>query len=123
MRTPWQFDNYSFPVNPEKDNGWVYEEVEPEAVAIGATKSTLQWGGRKSGRRQISGWLYGEKALEQYNKMYNWKKNRTVATLVDHLGNSTSARLIKFEAENVVSNTEWKLGRSTWRYNAEFIEY
>lgn len=121
-RVAWEFDGYAFPVNPEKDNGWVYEDVEPETVPIGAQKSTFQFGGRKSGRRQTSGWLYGEKALEQYNKMRNWKLGRTMATLTDHLGNSTTARLAKFDAEIVLSSTEWKAGRNTWRYNAEWIE-
>ncbi len=121
-RVAWVFNSYSWAVNPEKDSGFNAEEVEPEAVAIGATKSTFQWGGRKSARRQISGWLYGPNALAQYNLMRGWKNNRTVATLVDHLGNSSTARLAKFDAEPVVSNTEWANGRSTWRYNAEFIE-
>lgn len=122
MRVAWSFAGYSWPVNPEKDSGFNAEEVEPEAVAIGATKSTFQWGGRKSARRQISGWLYGAHALEHYNKMRAWKNGRTVGTLTDHLGNSATARLVKFDAEPVVSNTEWAAGRSTWRYNAEFVE-
>lgn len=122
-RTAWIFNSYSWPVNPEKDTGWNAEEVEPEAVAINATRSTFQWGGRKSGRRQISGWLYGANALEQYNQMRSWKNNRVVATLTDHLGNSATARLAKFDAELTPSATEWAHGRSTWHYNAEFIEY
>ncbi len=121
-RVPWRFNNYDFDVNPEKDSGFNAEEVEPEAVAIGATKSTFQWGGRKSGRRVISGWLYGPNALTQYNLMRSWKNNRTVATLTDHLGNTATARLVKFDAEPVVSNTEWAQGRSTWHYSAEFVE-
>ncbi len=54
--------------------------------------------------------------------MRGWKNGRTKATLVDHLGHSTTARLSKFDAEIIQSATEWKLGRSTWRYNAEWIE-
>jgi hypothetical protein len=121
-RIPWRFNNYDFPVNPEKDGGWVYEDVQPETVGIGAPRSTFQYGGTKSGRRQISGWLYGVNAGEQYNTMRAWKRSRVKATLIDHLGAATTARLSKFDAELVVSNTEWALGRSTWRYNAEFIE-
>ena len=121
-RVPWRFDNYDFAVNPEKDSGFVYEDVMPESVAINAPRSTFQYGGTKSGRRQISGWLYGVNALDQYNRMRGWKAARTKATLVDHIGHSTTARLSKFDAEVVQSATEWKLGRSTWRYNAEFTE-
>jgi len=122
MRVPWKFGDYEWAVNPEKDGSWVYEDVMPESVGIGAPRSTFQYGGTKSGRRQISGWLYGDSALDQYNRMRGWKASRIKATLVDHLGNSTTARLSKFEAEAVQSNTEWKLGRATWRYNAEFTE-
>lgn len=121
-RTAWSFDNYSWSVNPEKDSGFVYEDVMPESVGIGASRSTFQYGGTKSGRRQISGWLYGAGALDQYNRMRGWKNNRTKATLIDHLGNATTARFSKFDAEIIQSATEWKLGRSTWRYNAEIIE-
>src|SRR5689334_11651810 len=121
-RTPWVFNGYSFPVNPEKDSNWTYEEVQPESVAIGASRSTFQYGGTKSGRRQISGWLYGTDATTQHNTMKSWHRNRTIATLVDHTGAATTARLSKFDAEFVQSNTEWKAGRNTWRYNAEFTE-
>lgn len=123
MRVAWVFNGYSFPVNPEKDSGFNAEEVEPESVAIGATRSTFQWTGRKSARRTISGWCYGPNALEQYNTMRSWKNNRTIATLTDHLGNSASARLAKFDAEPVVSQTEWAHGRNTWHYTAEFVAY
>lgn len=121
-RVPWQFLGYEWAINPEKDSGFTFEDVQPESVGIGASKSTFQYGGTKSGRRQISGWLYGVSALDQYNRMRSWKRNRTQGTLIDHLGNSTTARLSKFDAEIIQSNTEWKLGRSTWRYNAEFTE-
>ena len=121
-RTPWQFAGYSWAINPEKDSGFVYEDVMPESVGIGAARSTFQYGGTKSGRRQISGWLYGVNALDQYNRMKGWKQARTKATLIDHLGNSTTARFSKFDAEIIPSATEWRLGRSTWRYNAELIE-
>lgn len=122
MRTAWRFDNYDWPINPEKDSSFTFEDVMPESVAIGASRSTFQYGGTKSGRRQISGWLYGPKALEQYNKMRGWKAARTKATLIDHLGNSVTARISKFDAEIIQSATEWRLGRSTWRYNCEFTQ-
>lgn len=121
-RVPWQFNGYSWDVNPEKDSGWVYEDVLPETVAIGAPKSSFQFGGRKSGRRQISGYLFGVSSLTQYNIMKSWRLNRTKATLVDHFGNASTARMVKFEAEPIQSAMEWRLGRASWRYNAEFIE-
>jgi hypothetical protein len=121
-RVAWQFGSYSFAINPEKDSGWIYEDVMPETVGIGASRSTFQYGGTKSGRRQISGWLYGASALDQHNRMKGWKQSRVKATLIDHLGNSTTARFSKFDAEAIQSATEWKLGRATWRYNAELIE-
>jgi len=122
MRTPWRFNGVNWSINPEQASDWTYDRVEPETVGIGASRSTFQYGGRKSGRRTISGWLYGVNAAAQYNLMKSWYRNGTIATLVDHTGASTTARPSKFEPEFVVSNTEWAAGRSTWKYRAEFIE-
>lgn len=121
-RVPWRFNNYNFAVNPEKDSGWTWEDVMPESVGIGAGRSTFQYGGTKSGRRQISGWLVGADALDQYTRMRAWKAQRTKAVLIDHLGASTTARVSKFDAEIVPNISEWRLGRATWRYNLEFTE-
>jgi hypothetical protein len=121
-RVAWQFNGYSWAVNPESDSGWVYEHVEAENLPINAGRSSFQYGGTKSGRRQISGWLYGPSALDQYNRMKSWHRNRTTATLVDHLGNVSTARFSRFDAKPVVSATEWRQGRSTWQYTAELVE-
>lgn len=121
-RVAWVFNGYSWPINPEKDSGWVKEEVYAEQVPIRSPKSSMQWGGRKTGRRQISGWLYGPSAQTLYNNMVSWKENRTRATLTDHFGNASVARLVKFDAEYIQANGEWLASRPVWRYNAEFLQ-
>lgn len=120
-RVAWQFAGYSWSVNPEKDSGWVYEHILSEQVPIQATESDIQFGGRKSPRRQISGWIWGESSATQFAQMDNWRKNRTVGILVDHLGNSRSAIMVKFEPEAVQDIQAWNDGRQTWRYTAEFV--
>ncbi len=120
-RVAWSFSSYSFPVNPEKDSGWVYEHIMGEQVPIQGTSSNIQFGGRKSPRRQISGWIWGETSNTFFAQFDNWRKNRVQGTLTDHLGNSRTAILIKFEPEAVQDIQAWNDGRQTWRYNAEFI--
>lgn len=122
MRVPWKFDGYDWPINPEKDNGWTYEQVMTEAVPINSPKSSLQFGGVKSGRRQVSGWIWGPSAPTFFAKLRAWQRSRTKATLIDHLGNTNSAILLRFEPELIQSASEWTAGRQTWRYTAEFIE-
>jgi hypothetical protein len=120
-RTPWQFAGYDFPVNPEEDSDWIYEHLESENIPINATSSNIQFGGRKSARRRISGYIWGPSSATQHAKMQSGRKNKTQGTLVDHLGNSQSAILIKFEPKFVRDAQAWAQGRSTWRYDAEFI--
>ena len=120
-RVAWTFDSYSWSINPDTDSDWVYEQVISEQVPVNASNSSIQFGGRKSGRRQIEGWLWGPNALTQKNKMKTWQLNRTRSTLTDHLGNAQAAILIRFEAKMVQSVSEWLSGRQTWRYTAEFI--
>lgn len=120
-RVAWSFDGYSFSVNPEKDSDFIYEHIASDQVPINATKSNIQFGGTKSGRRQISGYIWGIGGPEQFAKMRDWQRTRKQATLTDHLGNSSSAVLIKFEPELVEDIYEWNQGRQTYRYSAEFI--
>lgn len=120
-RVGWQFAGFDWYVNPEKDSNWVFDHAVSEQVPIQATKSTLQFGGRKSARRQISGWIYGENSAIQYATMEGWRQNKTQGVLVDHLGNSRNAIMIKFEPEAVQDIKAWEEGRQTWRYQAEFI--
>lgn len=120
-RTGWQFDSYTWAVNPEKDSGWVYEHAMSENLPIGASNSSLQFSAIKSGRRQISGWIWGPNAQDQYNRMRAWQLGLTTSNLIDHRGESKKAIMIKFEPELVQSVSEWQAGRQTWRYNAEFI--
>ena len=121
-RVAWVFNGYSWPVNPLTDTDWSVALVEAENVAVGASQSRFQYTGRKSRRRQITGWLYGVHASTQLATMRGWHMNRTVATLVDHMGQSARARLTSFVPEVVPNAAEWLQGRSTWRYTAEFVE-
>lgn len=122
MRVAWQFANYNFPVNPFDDSNWIFDHAMSEQVPIQGTKSTIQFGGRKSARRTIKGWIYGENSAVQYATMEGWRQNKTQGTLIDHLGNSRNAIMIKFEPEAVQDIKAWEDGRQTWRYSAEFVE-
>jgi hypothetical protein len=120
-RVAWSFASYSFPINPEKDSGWVYDHVMSEQVPIQATESDIQFGGRKSPRRQVSGWIWGSSSSTFFAQFDSWRRNRTQGTLTDHLGNSRSAILVKFEPEAINDPQAWAEGRQTWRYTAEFV--
>lgn len=121
MRVAWQFAGYSWAVNPFEDSGWKADEVNAENVAIGSTSSSLQWGGRKSARRQIQGYIWGPSGATQLATMNSWKNNRTISTLVDHIGSSQKAQLVMFEARLASDIKEWQNGRQTYIYQAEFI--
>jgi hypothetical protein len=121
MRTPWVFNNYQFPVNPEEDSGWVYETIINDRVPIGGLRSRIQHGGVKSPRRQISGWMIGGEAQTFYNNMSNWIRNRVISNLVDHNGVTRQSILIEFRPQAVLSPVEWSKGRPVYRYNATFI--
>lgn len=120
-RVAWQFAGNSFSINPDEDTGWEAAEVNAENVPIGSTQSSIQWGGRKSGRRQVSGWLWGPTTGAQKTMMQGWKNNRTVGNLIDHTGESVKCMVISFSAKPVLSQSEWKQGRQTYRYNLEFV--
>jgi hypothetical protein len=121
-RVAWVFAGYSWPVNPEKDSGWIKEEVYAERNALNSTVSNIHFTAKKSARRKVSGWLFGESTAAQLTKMQSWKDNRTIGTLVDHVGGSKRCIMISFEAEPIQSVSEWKAGRQTYKYNAEFVE-
>lgn len=120
-RVAWSFNGQAFAINPDEDSGWEAAEVNAENVPIGATQSSIQWGGRKSGRRTVSGWLWGPDTGTQKSMMQTWKNNRTIANLVDHTGESTRCQVMNFNAKPVMSQSEWKQGRQTYRYTLEFV--
>ena len=58
-RVAWQFNGYSWPINPEDDSGWIPGElVYSELVPIYKFSSHVQVGGKKSKRRQVRGWIW-----------------------------------------------------------------
>lgn len=120
-RVAWIFNGYSWAINPETDTGWRSEDIVYEGNPINSSRSVFQWGGRKSERRVITGWIWGPTGTTQYSNMMTWKENRVTATLTDHMGISRTARMIKFDAEPVRSVAEWQAGRQTYKYTAEFI--
>lgn len=121
-RVAWEFNGYAWPVNPNTDSGWSSEEILAESNPVNASRSTLQFGGTKSARRQVSGWLFGLHAQEQFNRMSSWKSSKVRSLLKDHTGSTRAARLIKFDAKPSLSVSEWRSGRNTYEYTAEFIE-
>lgn len=121
-RVPWNFSGYDFPVNPSDDSGWKADEVNAENSPIGSTNSSLQWGARKSARKQCSGTLIGLSAQTQKTTMEGWKNNRTVAVLTDHTGEAKKCQLIAFEAKPIFNYSEWLHGRQTYTWQGEFIE-
>lgn len=121
MRVAWQFNGWKWAINPETDSGWTAEEIMAEQNAINDRRSNIQFGGTKSARRQIHGWIIGPNGPVQLQKMQSWKANRTQATLRDHMGASRKAILLRFDLEFINSVTEWNAGRQAYKYNAEFI--
>lgn len=120
-RVPWNFSGYDWAINPEKDSGWTPEHVSSEQVPINAPISSIQFGGTKAARRQIQGWVWGAQGPTQYNNMVSWHRNKTNATLTDHMGNTRRCILIKLEWEWVQDIAEWNEGRQTYKYTAEFV--
>ena len=121
MRTPWSFSGYQWHVNPNEDTGFIYEPVFNEEVPINASSSKYQYGGMKAGKREISGWLFGDHAMEQYTTMLGWLRNRTISTLTDHLGQSQRAMMVKFDVKIVNDATAYKNNRITATYSATFV--
>jgi hypothetical protein len=121
-RVAWVFNGYEWPVNPEKDSGWLNEHVSAELNNINATKSVFQFGGMKSSRRKISGWIWGPSASTQYLTMWNWHKNKTTGVLKDHVGVEKRCFFLTFSAEAVIDSVSWSQGRPTYRYEAEIVE-
>jgi len=117
----WSFAGYNFPVNPENDTGFNKQVVYAENVPIHAENSSIQVGGKQSGRRQVSGMLFGPYSAQHLAKFEEWLDNHTVATLRDHLGSTNKAMLISFDKEAVFNIKDIQCGRQSWRYNAEFI--
>lgn len=120
-RVAWSFNGYDWAINPETDSGWRSEDIVYEGNPINSTKSSFQWGGRKSERRTITGWIIGPSGPTQYSNMMAWKENRITSVLTDHIGVTRTARMIKFDAEPVRSVSEWLEGRQTYKYTAEFV--
>jgi hypothetical protein len=121
-RVAWLFNGYAWPVNPEKDSGWTKDDVVGEVNPLQSNISTFQFTGRKSARRQISGWIWGPNSAEQLTKMRDWRINRTKATLRDHTGESKRCYCASLRLEPVQDIASWKSGRQTYRYDAEFVE-
>jgi hypothetical protein len=121
-RVAWRFNNYDWPINPDEDSGWTKPDIMSETNDVNANKSSLQFGGRKSARRQISGWIWGPGSVQLHINMHSWNDNRTKATLVDHTGVSRTCMMMNFAAKPVQDVREWRSGRQTYKYTAEFIE-
>lgn len=120
-RVAWQFNNYSWPVNPETDTGWVTEVVYVEHNPLQATHSVWQSLTRKSPRRKISGWIFGAQGALFKQQLEQWHRQRVVAILKDHLNDQRKAFFLSLSFSLVPSYSEWKQGRAVWRYDAELI--
>lgn len=121
MSNKWSFAGYTFPTNPENDTGFNKEVIYAENVPIQSNSSSIQVGGKKSSRRQISGMLFGPYSAQHLAKFEEWLENSTVSTLRDHLGRTNRAMLVSFDKEAVFNVKDIQCGRQSWRYNAEFI--
>lgn len=121
-RVPWVFGTYVWPINPETDTGWIVEHVFVEQNTLASAESFFQKTATRSARRRISGWIFGQRAVEFKNMLETWHRLSTRATLTDHLGVSRRAFVFSLSFTLVPSVSEWKQGRATWRYDAEFVE-
>lgn len=92
-----------------------------EHVPLGANSSVWQYTGTKSQRRRISGWIYGAQSALFKQQLEQWHRQRVIGVLVDHLQQSKRAFFLSLSFTAVPSASEWKHGRSTWRYDAELI--
>jgi hypothetical protein len=121
-RVAWSFNGYSWPINPEEDSTWIKEHIVAETGDVGAENSNIQFGGKKSARRQVSGWIWGPGSTQLLLNMHTWHANKVRANLVDHVGESRRCILLSFSPKPVKDVKEWRQGRQTYQYNAEFIE-
>lgn len=121
-RVPWSFDGYEWPINPDTDTGWVKEHIFVEQNPLQASLSFFQRTSSRSARRRISGWIYGPQGQTFKSKLEYWHAVTRRALLVDHLGVQKMAFLYSLSFTAVFSVSEWRYGRQTWRYDAEFVE-
>lgn len=121
MRTPWSFNGYSFPTNPEEDSGWTPDILITEKNSIGGSSSRFHVTGFKSDRRQTSGYFFGLNAIEQRDQFESWFRGKVQATLTDHMGVSRRAMLVKFAAKPINDVGAYRAGRATFRFEAEWI--
>lgn len=121
-RVAWSFANYTWPINPDTDTGWVRDHIFVEQNTLQAPRSFFQKTSTRSARRRISGWIYGAQGPEFKAKLEYWHLVSTRGILVDHLGVQKRAFLISLSFTAVSSASEWKQGRQAWRYDAEFVE-
>lgn len=121
-RVPWTFADYAWPINPYSDKGWVKEPVDVESHPLGSRISTIQDNGDKSARKQVEGWIYGPLGHELMTNLLYWRRNRVTSILTDHTGESVRCRLRTVTFTPVSTASEWREGRQTYQYVAEFIE-
>lgn len=113
----WSWGGTTADWNPNQDSGWNYEPVVTEQHNIGSGSSVLQEGGLKSGRRKVSGITKSaafKSALEALHLA------RSTFTLVDHRGNSSSARIMSLQFTEVHDVTN--LPGYTFKYDCELIK-
>jgi hypothetical protein len=120
-RVAWSFAGVTWPINPDTDSGWSSEHTFAEHVPIASPRSFIQWTGMRSSRRSISGWIYGSQGASFKAQLEQWYRQRTRAQLVDHTGTSRFAFFASLSFTAVQDASSWRVGRTTWRYNAELI--
>lgn len=121
-RVPWVFDGYEWPINPQEDSGWKKDRVAPEQNNIGSRISVFQLNAEKSARRQINGFIWGPLGGQLMANLIQWRDTSKRATLRDHTGMEKNCFLFALEFKAVKDAAEWRQGRQTYTYTAEFVE-
>jgi hypothetical protein len=113
----WVWGGTTADFNPEHDTGWLTEPVFAEQHPVGSSSSVIQEGGLKSARRTVSGITKSAAFKSALDVLHT---ARTVFTLVDHRGASSSCKTaapIKWTEIKDATNLGY-----TFRYEIELIK-
>jgi hypothetical protein len=113
----WVWGGTTADFNPSQDSGWVSEVVFAEQHVIGSSSSIIQEGGVKSARRKVSGVTKSTSFKSALDALH---LGRTIFTLVDHRGTSSSAKILNLQWQEVHDVTN--LPGYTFKYDIELVK-
>ncbi len=114
--TKWSLGGNTFDWNPADDTGWVSEVVMSEHVPPNATKSVIQYGGKKSSVRTAKGVTKSSTLRNALDAL----QGSTVA-FSDHFGAANTVFVKKFSSDMVRDVTNLPPG-GTFSYTLELVK-